>query len=163
MRKKDGALDQLRTLQGSSVGYLLIRAGQLFNEEAIGRVNAEAGALVLREAHTRLLPYLMVEDGVRITALAKQVGITKQAVQQLVADLADLGVVALAADPDDARARRVVLTELGLQALAHGTGVLLAIEDELAARLSRTSRRALRSGLAALLAVLEERRAAREA
>ena len=36
---------------------------------------------MLREAHTRLLPYLQDPAGIRITDLAQAVGVTKQAVQ----------------------------------------------------------------------------------
>ena len=51
-------LDELRRRQHQSVGYLLIRAGQLWNERAIAGVNALAGAPVLRESHT-VLAYLL--------------------------------------------------------------------------------------------------------
>jgi DNA-binding MarR family transcriptional regulator len=155
-------LDELRALQASSLGFLLIRCGQVFNERGMARVNSEAGAPVLREAHTRLIPHLMVEEGVRITALAQKTGVTKQAVQQLVADLLELGVVKVSADPDDARARRVMLTELGVHAMEHGAGKLLELEAELAKTLGKKQLKELHAALTKLLPVLEEG-AAREA
>jgi DNA-binding MarR family transcriptional regulator len=155
-------VDELRALQASSLGFLLIRCGQVFNERGMARVNSEAGAPVLREAHTRLIPHLMVEEGVRITALAQKTGVTKQAVQQLVADLLELGVVKVSADPDDARARRVMLTELGVHAMEHGAGKLLELEAELAKTLGKKQLKELHAALTKLLPVLEEG-AAREA
>lgn len=148
-------LSQVEKLQASSLGYLLIRCSQIWGDRAIAAVNAEAGAPVLREAHTRLLPHLQTPDGIRITELAKAVGVTKQATQPLVAELAEQGIVRIETDLDDARAKRVFLTEFGLEALMHGTGILLRIEDELAQRLGPRTRQALKTHLAKLLSALE--------
>lgn len=148
-------LEQLQKRQAESLGFLLIRCGQLWNERAIGQVNAEAGAAVLREAHTKLLPYLQAPNGIRITTLAEQVGVTKQAVQPLVADLAAKGLVRVEPDPDDARARRVTLTAFGVDAMLHGTGVLERIEREVAPALGKTELKALKQSLRRLLAALE--------
>lgn len=148
-------LEQLQRRQADSLGFLLIRCGQLWNERGIGQVNAEVGAAVLREAHTKLLPYLQSPNGIRITTLAEQVGVTKQAVQPLVADLAAQGLVRVEPDPDDARARRVTLTPRGVDAMMHGTGVLERIEREVAPALGKTELKALKQSLRRLLAALE--------
>jgi DNA-binding MarR family transcriptional regulator len=152
---RDGRIAEVRRLQASSVGYLLIRSGQLWNERAIGRVNAEARGPALREAHTRLLPHLLEPDGIRITELARRLSITKQAVQPLVADMVEAGVLRMEDDPDDARARRVILTAHGFAAMRHGTGILLDIEAALGKALGKASMTELRRLLTALLAVLE--------
>jgi DNA-binding MarR family transcriptional regulator len=146
---------ELQRRQFNSLGYLLIRCGQRWNERGIAQVNAEAGRPVLREAHTKLLPWLQTPGGIRLTDLAKAVGVTKQAVQPLVAELAAEGIVEVAVDPDDARARRVTLTSRGLDAMLHGTGVLEALERELSPGLGRARTRALKGLLRALLEVLE--------
>lgn len=148
-------LEQLQKRQADSLGFLLIRCGQLWNERGIGLVNAEAGGPVLREAHTKLLPHLQAPGGIRITTLAAQVGVTKQAVQPLVADLADQGLVRVEPDPEDARARRVTLTALGVDAMLHGTGVLERIEREVAPALGKTELKALKQSLRRLLTALE--------
>lgn len=148
-------LERLRQRQAQSLGFLLIRCGQLWNEQGIERVNRDAGRPVLREAHTKLLPHLQAPEGVRITELAKQVGVTKQAVQPLVAELAGLGLVRIEEDEADARARRVFLTSHGVDAMLHGTGVLEAIEREVVKQLSHTQRTRLKRDLGALLRVLE--------
>lgn len=149
-------LNQVRKLQASSLGYLLIRCGQLWGDLAIESVNREAGAPVLREAHTRLLPYLQSADGIRITDLAHAVGVTKQAVQPLVSELATIGIVRIEPDPQDARARRVFLTDFGIEALLHGTGILLRIEAEVQPRLGKSAATVLKKHLAALLQLLQD-------
>ena len=64
--------------------------------------------------------------------------------------------------PDDARARRVMLTELGVHAMEHGAGKLLELEAELAKTLGKKQLKELHAALTKLLPVLEEG-AAREA
>ncbi len=148
-------LEQLQKRQADSLGFLLIRCGQLWNERGIAQVNLEAGAPVLREAHTKLLPHLQAPEGIRITALAERVGVTKQAVQPLVAELSEQGLVRVEPDPDDARARRVTLTALGVDAMLHGTGVLERLERDVAPALGKAEVKALKQSLRRLLAVLE--------
>ncbi len=149
-------LAQLHAQQANSLGYLLLRCGQRWSELGVAAVNTEAGAPVLREAHTRLLPYLQEPGGIRITALAQKLGVTKQAVAPLVAELADLGLVRVTKDPGDARARRVVLTPFGVEALLHGTRMLHHMEAVMVApHLGKRDTAVLKSLLARLLAVLE--------
>jgi DNA-binding MarR family transcriptional regulator len=156
-RKTPDPLAVLAEMQRRSLGYVLIRCGQLFNERGMARVNAEAGGPMLREAHTRLLPFLQDPQGVRITDVARRLEVSKQAVQQLVGDLLEAGVVRFEVDPDDARAKRVRLTELGVHAMQHGTGVLLELEREVVARLGARDVKQLHRLLTGLLGVLEER------
>lgn len=154
-------LEVLRRRQANSLGFLLIRCGQLWNERGISGVNAEAKAAgrvdgpVLREAHTRLLPYLQAPEGIRITELAQVVGVTKQAVQPLIAELARTGVVRVEVDPDDARARRVFLTPFGVEAMLHGTSVLEAIEGQVTTGFAARDVKALKGLLTRLLETLE--------
>ena len=110
---------------------------------------------MLREAHTRLLPHLQAPEGIRITELAQVVGVTKQAVQPLIAELARSGVVRVEVDPDDARARRVFLTSFGVEAMLHGTGVLESIEGEVTAGFAGRDVKALKGLLSRLLEMLE--------
>jgi DNA-binding MarR family transcriptional regulator len=155
-------LDHVQALQAESLGFLLVRAGQLWSERVVALVNADAGAPVVREAHTRLFPHLLAEGGLRITELAKAVGVTKQAVQPLVAELAELGMVRVEADPLDARARRVLLTDHGVAAMVHGTGVLLRVEAEVTPRLAAREVKELKRLLGKLLPILEHTLAQRQ-
>lgn len=148
------ALARIRRSQSQSLGYLLIRCGQLWNQFAIGRVNAEAGAPLLREAHTRLFPYLTTPGGVRIVDLAAHLGVSKQAIQPLIAELERQRVVFVRPDPDDARAKRVHLSQQGAAAFAHGTGILVSLEATVSPTLGRRRLERLRRDLGQLLSVL---------
>lgn len=150
------SLDDVRRAQESSVGYLLIRCAQRWNDRAIARVNAEARRPVLREAHTRLVPHLMDPAGIRIVDLAAKVGVTKQAVAPLIQELADEGIVTVTPDPDDKRAKRATLTAHGLAAMMHGTGVLIALEHELSGAMGAARMKELRASLQALSRALDD-------
>jgi DNA-binding MarR family transcriptional regulator len=65
------------------------------------------------------------------SALVGELGISKQAVQQVVDELSALGVVERHADPDDARARLVALTTKGRKALEESNAVKREIEARL--------------------------------
>jgi DNA-binding MarR family transcriptional regulator len=69
------------------------------------------------------------------SAMVVALGITKQAVQQIVDELAALGVVERQADPADARARLVVLTAKGRKALEESNAVKREIETRFRATL----------------------------
>ncbi len=148
--------------QMAAVGYLLIRCGQLWNQMGIARVNASGDGVKLRQAHTRLFPYLTKQDGIRLTDLARRLGVSKQAIQPLVAELETAGVVILCVDPADRRALRVHLTDAGAAAFASGNRILKAIETELEGALSGRRLDRLRHDLRALLRLLEDRSASIE-
>ena len=115
---------------------LLFKASRLANERALARVAEGAGARDTggaaghRPAHTALFPYLDF-DGVRLTDLAVRVGVTKQAVGQLVDDSVAAGMVERLDNPTDKRAKRIRFSRRGYAALMHGLGVLHKIEDSL--------------------------------
>lgn len=152
---RDEDFQQLRQLQLSSVGYLLIRSAQLWNERGIGRVNADRPAFVFREAHTRMVPHLLDPAGIRITELARRLSVTKQAVGVLIAEMVDARLVRLSVDPEDGRAKLVSLTAEGARAMARGTGLLLEIEKDLARVFGKRRMRVLGQLLGELLEVME--------
>lgn len=73
--------------------------------------------------------------GTSQATLVERVGLTKQAVQQLLDSLEADGIVRREPDPNDGRAKRVVYTKRGLAALADAVEVKRAIEDEYRERL----------------------------
>lgn len=139
----------LNAAQEDALGPLLLKAARLLDEAAIARINAAPGRpghVTVRPAHTRLFPHLSFA-GVRTTELARRLGVTKQAVQPLVAELEAQGVVEQVPDPSDGRARLVRFTPFGAQAMAHGLGVLRQLEAELAEELGDDAVAQLRDGL----------------
>jgi DNA-binding MarR family transcriptional regulator len=137
------------------LGPLLFECARLLDEVAQAEVNREAGARVLTPALVRLLPHLSTE-GIRPTALARRVDVSKQAVGQAIGDLASRGFVEMVPDPQDGRARLVRLTAAGLAAFDHGRGMLAFYEAALAARVGQTRIASLRDTLARVLPVLAE-------
>jgi len=149
--------DRLRRLEKAkqaSTLQLLFRCARLANEEAMGRVNTEAGRPVFRGAIANLLPHISFE-GTRLGALADKVGVTKQAVSKVVAEMAEQGIVEVVPDPDDARGRLVRFTARGAEAIQHGLGVLAGLERDLAAAVGVRRMRELQQTLVALSAALD--------
>ena len=68
-------------------------------------------------------------SGVSQTVLTERMGLSKQAVQQLLDRLEADGVIRREADPADKRAKRVVLTELGRKDFAERNKVKRQIEE----------------------------------
>jgi DNA-binding MarR family transcriptional regulator len=96
-------------------------------DEAIAYLNGAVAANHpdLRPAHLQLFRATEL-DGCRITELAVRTGTTKQSVHELVVRLERLDYLRREVDPDDVRARRILLTDRGR-----------ALESEMAAASAR--------------------------
>ena len=110
------------------VGWRLLRAGQLWERRFRGDM-VKAGYAWFREARASVIPYLD-RQGTRQADLVTRMGLSKQAVQQLVAALVDDGVLQRHPDPDDGRAHLVVFSASGLKMLTVANDVKLAIEND---------------------------------
>jgi DNA-binding MarR family transcriptional regulator len=149
--------EALDALKRASVGQLLLKSARLLDERALERVNRAAGPRVtIRPAHTSLFPHID-QGGTRLTELARRLGVTKQAVGQLVGDLEEMGVVQRADDPVDGRAKLVRFTDRGIRAIEHGLGVLRGIESELEQRIGARRMRELHETLLDVVQELERR------
>ncbi|MCR9164892.1 MAG: MarR family winged helix-turn-helix transcriptional regulator [Nannocystaceae bacterium] len=138
----------------SSLGQVLMKAARLLNEQAIDRVRARTEQ-DLRPAHTAVFPHIDLE-GTRLTVLAARMGMSKQAVGQLVGELEAMEVVERVPDPSDGRAKLVRFCQRdGKLVLFEGLAVLIEFEAELAEQLGRERIDALHAQLTALLDVLE--------
>ncbi|MDX2093920.1 MAG: MarR family transcriptional regulator [Kofleriaceae bacterium] len=133
---------------------LLFRAARLVNERAVARMQ-RMGVSSLRISHTALFPHI-TDAGVRQTALADKLGVTKQAIGPLVDDLVGEGIVERIADPADARAKLVRWTPQGRRALRHGIGVLAELEQQLAATVGAKRLNELADTLELLIAAVDK-------
>ena len=138
----------------ASVGQKLLKAARLLDERALARLAAIPGAPPVRPAHTRLFPHLDFE-GVRVTELAERLGVTKQAISPLIAELQSWGIVDVDVDPDDRRARRVRFAPDGLRGLLAGLAVLGAFEAAVARRVGAEKMAIFAEVLDAWLGALE--------
>lgn len=148
-----GYREALADAKAKSTAQLLFRCARRVNEVALARVRRRAG-VALRATHTSLFPHVDLA-GTRQTELARRLGITRQAVHQLVGELEALGVLERVADPGDARATLVRFTRKGRAGLLDGLALLGELEAEMARALGATRMDALHDALAALDAWLD--------
>lgn len=146
--------EKLAAAKAVNLGHLLFRTARILNELGVARTSAQFGIPGLRAAHMAVLPHLDL-GGTRATDLAKRMGITKQAVGQLLDEIEALGVIERVPDPTDGRARIVRFTEAGRAGLLVGLGVLSGIESDLAARVGQERIDRLKVDLSVLLPAVE--------
>jgi DNA-binding MarR family transcriptional regulator len=84
-----------------------------------------------RPAHSAVMAHIDIEGGTRLTTIAARANITPQAVGELVDELERLGYVIREPDPDDRRAKRIVLTDRGLASVAAALDTIAGMEAEL--------------------------------
>ena len=84
-----------------------------------------------RPAHSAVMAHIDVNGGTRLSTIAARANITPQAVGELVDDLERLGYVVRQPDPDDRRAKRIVLTDRGRESIAAALDTIATIEAEL--------------------------------
>ena len=101
---------------------------------------------------------LLDPTGSRPTILAKRVGITKQAIGQLVRELEARGYVEQVSDSTDTRAKIVRLTKRGVALHAACAKARLGLQSVVIAKLGKLKVSRLQRDLAELAAVLEKMR-----
>jgi DNA-binding MarR family transcriptional regulator len=151
----DSYRQRLEHAKAASGGQLLLKSARLLNELAVARVRRVTGERRLRPSHTSIFPHLDL-DGTRLTTLASRMGITKQAVSELIGDLEAMRLVERVPDPADGRARLIRFSRRGREGLMHGVGILDAIESEIGKKAGEGTVRHLREALAAILPVLQD-------
>ncbi|MDN5861101.1 MAG: MarR family transcriptional regulator, partial [Pseudonocardia sp.] len=105
---------------------LFRRASQLMVDELLSRLDVAGYPGVSASEH--LIFENLPPDGARVTELAARVGISHQAAGEVVAALESRGVLERRADPDDRRARIVVLTPEGRELVRTALHEIAAIE-----------------------------------
>ncbi|HEY3829641.1 MAG TPA: MarR family winged helix-turn-helix transcriptional regulator [Solirubrobacteraceae bacterium] len=114
-------------------------------EEMYRRV-AAAGYGGLRPSHGCIFRYLDI-DGSKLSDLAEQSGMSKQAFGEHVANVEALGYVVRQPDPEDGRAKLVVPTARGREVLLLGSQVFAELEREWAEAVGEDRVAALRDTL----------------
>ncbi|MDL9978193.1 MarR family winged helix-turn-helix transcriptional regulator [Microbacterium sp. ASV49] len=91
-------------------------------------------------------------EGARLTDLARGAGMTPQAMGEVVDELEELGYVRREPDPADRRAKRVMLTPLGIDCVRAAVTTIDGIEADIESVIGADGHARLRELLAALLA-----------
>ncbi len=115
------------------IGALLRVPAQAIHRRLITGLNA-AGFEDLRLPHMAVLRFPSPE-GVRPGTLAERAGMSKQAMNQLLRSLEDLGYVTRSDAPEEGRARIIRFTKRGRAAWAKTLDILRDIEREWSAEL----------------------------
>lgn len=145
-----GFQKKLEAAKRSSTLHLLFKCSRILNERAIASLPKAPSAQQPRPAHLALFAHIDLESGTRMTDLADKLGITKQAVSQLVDDLEQMGSLARIADANDGRAKRVIFTRTGKATMLEGLAHLKAVEQQLSRALGKDVMASLRQALLVL-------------
>jgi DNA-binding MarR family transcriptional regulator len=108
------------------LGWRLWRAARLWKAEFDSRM-AERGLSWYSEARASLMAQIG-DGGIRQVLLVRRMGLTKQAVQQIIDELVTEGIVLRQPDPADSRGRIIVLTAKGIAAARAANEVKQAID-----------------------------------
>jgi DNA-binding MarR family transcriptional regulator len=108
------------------VGWLLWRATERWKGEFDAGL-VEIGYPWAAEARANIIMHVG-RSGIRQSELVRRMGLSKQAVQQLLDDLVKDGVVERKADAEDRRGNLIVFTAAGRKLLADANRVKRAIE-----------------------------------
>lgn len=146
-------MEQGQGVPAARVGVLARRLVRALTERT-RRELAAAGFSDLRPVH-HVVFALLLGGGRRSTDMAAATGVTKQAVTLMVDHLEAAGYVARAADPEDRRAKLVVLTERGRAAAAASEAIVDRIDGGFAAGLGAARLDELKATLRELVASLE--------
>ncbi|WP_163266427.1 MarR family winged helix-turn-helix transcriptional regulator [Chelativorans alearense] len=136
------------------IGWRLWEASRTWQREFVAEMR-KAGHPWFTDARATLMGHI-ARRGTRQADLIERMGITKQAVQQLIDGLEAEGVLARMPDPRDRRGRIVVHTEKGLSALRDSNDVKKKIEERYRRLLGEERFKALSDALKHLLPATEK-------
>lgn len=125
----DNFAQELEGAKAASWAQLLFKCARLMNERALRLVQVRTKQHV-RPSHTALFPHIDLQ-GTRPSVLAFRLGISKQAVGQLVEELEIMGLLERVPDPDDGRACLVRFSSRGKKGLFMGLAMLGELEAQL--------------------------------
>nr|MDT0660582.1 MarR family winged helix-turn-helix transcriptional regulator [Micromonospora sp. DSM 115978] len=120
--------------------------------EVLHRQLGDEGFEGIRYRHGSVFRFIDPE-GSRLTVLSARSGLTKQAIGEVVDELERLGYVERMADPNDRRAKIIMLTERGAEARSAAARILEGVERDWARHLGQEPIDRLRRTLEAIMAL----------
>ena len=127
-----------------------LRRAWLGYQLRLDRAMAEAGFGERRFPDGRVLRVCSSDAGSTISAIGRELGITRQGAGKVVGHLCDRGYVAVSASTTSKREKSVTLTQRGIDYLVHQRAAARAIEEELRVELGADALSALEALLDAL-------------
>jgi DNA-binding MarR family transcriptional regulator len=137
-------------VHGPGLTRLLLEAFRSLDDEVIAALR-DRGIPDLRPSQALAL-LLVDRTGTRLSVLAQRADVSKQAMMQLVDELAEIGCLRRTPDPADARAKIVRLTAKGLRHRAAARKAIASVESRARRRLGDRRFDALRGTLQELVA-----------
>ena len=125
---------------------LVRRADRALQADMVRQAVA-AGYEHARMAHNWVFGTLPTQ-GARTSDLAAAAGITRQSMGEIVRELVDLGVVTMAPDPTDRRAKLVTYTEAGMRQVEKGSAHIARFDQRVRAELGERGVRPAPGGTA---------------
>jgi DNA-binding MarR family transcriptional regulator len=141
--------EAIAALRQQHIGRLLLNAQRNYSQRAFTKIG-QRGHPGLSLAHMNLFPHLDLK-GTRITTLAERMGVSKQAIGAMVAELEAKGYLRREVDPGDRRAAVIAFTEAGWRFLQDAYEIKREIEAEYAAILGAEGLNNLRELLLRIL------------
>ncbi|PZR07289.1 MAG: hypothetical protein DI536_27945 [Archangium gephyra] len=135
------------------VGHLGLFLSQHFDREVFAAME-KAGFSKVRTSHGDVVQRLL-EGPQPVTAIAKDLGVTQQAISKLLGEMTVLGLVEPAGQFDDKRQRRVQLTARGKKCVQVSRAARLAVSNKLARQLGRSTLQRLETQLTGALGGLD--------
>ena len=129
----------------TNLARLLLERFRWFDHRLLGALNDELG-LELTSAQSLLFADLPL-GGARQSDLARQLGVSRQAVNELVRGLERQRLVEVVPDPDDGRSKLVRPTDRGRESIHVALRTFDSLEDELRARIGSRKVDQLRGAL----------------
>lgn len=124
----------------------LMRAYLWFDEQLRARL-LERGWGPISRSQSLVLTHI-ANGASRASRIAEFMGVSRQAISQLLGEMAEAGLVAFHPDPDDRRAQRVGFAPAGARIREDAQQILRELEKELESILGKARTESLRSALA---------------
>ena len=145
--------EEIRAHRETVLLRVLIRTAQIEMNELVRRLH-DLGHEVVQQSHISVLGNIDTE-GTRIAGLADRLGVTRQAVSQMVTELEKRGWVERSPDPEDGRAILVRHTSSGRTMLLDALEQMDDIERGYAATIGDKRMRSLKQSLLAIAAAAD--------
>lgn len=130
-------------------GRLLLDAFRAFESRLIDEL-ARGGITDIKASHLNVLRHLDPQ-GMRLTELARDAVLSKQAASAIVGELVERGYLTFLPDPNDGRAKRVKHTRKGARMNDVATAIVIKLEQEYASLFGESFYQQLRAMLTKLI------------